>query len=153
MGIQMYDVKDIYVNTTLQDDGIIRNTRGVPRRTRLSHNGYPIISLSLVDNGGKKTVKVHRLVAQQFIPNPNNYPHVNHIDGVKTNNSVDNLEWTTPKKNMEHAGKLGLRNFDWGYSKQTKEKCAELLRTLSVNEVHKLTGVHTCSLYNWRSNL
>ena len=54
-----------------------------------------------------KNLRVHRLVAKAFIPNPNNYPDVNHIDNDPTNNRVENLEWTTPKLNEQHKIKQG----------------------------------------------
>lgn len=56
----------------------------------------------------KRNYLVHRLVAQEFIPNPDNKLEVNHIDGNKLNNSIDNLEWVTAKENMQHASKNGL---------------------------------------------
>lgn len=68
--------------------------------------GYTRVHLT--KNKIDKYVSVHRLVANAFIPNPNNYPQVNHIDGNKLNNCVDNLEWCTNKYNFQHALKLGL---------------------------------------------
>lgn len=57
-----------------------------------------------------KDFKIHRLVAKTFIPNPNNLPQVNHIDGNKKNNSVDNLEWVSRSGNVRHAYDTGLIN-------------------------------------------
>jgi hypothetical protein len=54
-----------------------------------------------------KSVSVHRLVAMAFIPNPNDYPEVNHIDGDKSNNDVSNLEWCNRSQNMKHAYAIG----------------------------------------------
>ena len=65
-------------------------------------------TLKLLKNGVETTHQVHRLVAETFIPNPNNYPCVNHKDGNKLNNNANNLEWCTYKQNTEHAIKTGL---------------------------------------------
>jgi len=59
------------------------------------------------DGGGRK-VLVHRLVATAFLPNPNGYKYVNHIDGNKKNNVVGNLEWCSMKQNAQHALRTGL---------------------------------------------
>ena len=71
--------------------------------------GY--IRAILVDSTGKKrSFGLHRLVANAFIPNPHNYPQVNHINGIKTDNKASNLEWCTANYNNRHAIKSGLRD-------------------------------------------
>ena len=72
------------------------------------HNqkAYPLVYLS--KNGEERTIAVHRLVAETFIPNPLNLPQVNHIDGNKENNNVWNLEWCTNLENQRHARANGL---------------------------------------------
>lgn len=82
-----------------------------PRNRKLKHSinsrGYHRVCL-YNKTKGKRRVRVHRLVAEAFIPNPNNLPEVNHIDGDKNNNSVGNLEWCTHQYNMQEACRLGL---------------------------------------------
>lgn len=69
-------------------------------------NGY--LRASLSKNKEKKKVLIHRLVAETFIPNPENKPEVNHIDGNKKNNNASNLEWCTRCENVKHAWETGL---------------------------------------------
>lgn len=63
--------------------------------------GYKRVALA--SNGKRKNHSIHRLVAIAFIPNPLNKPEVNHIDGIKANNHVSNLEWATRSENILHA--------------------------------------------------
>ena len=85
-------------------------------------NGY--LKVGLADgNGSHKQLSIHTLVARHFIPNPYGYPHVNHKDGDKTNNHVNNLEWCSHQQNVNHALETGLRK---GYmSADDKEKCLQ----------------------------
>ena len=83
-----------------------RKVKGKILNTRLN-KGYLYVLMR--DNNNKvRNMKVHRLVALSFIPNPHNYPQVNHKDGNKSNNNVDNLEWRTAKENTYHAVVTGL---------------------------------------------
>lgn len=70
---------------------------------------YGYFSVRLCKNGIIKRFKVHRLVACVFIKNPNNYTDVNHKDGNKANNTLENLEWVTRSQNLKHAFDLGLK--------------------------------------------
>lgn len=77
-------------------------------KQRQDMKGYWRVCLS--DNGKTKFVAVHRLVATAFIPNPDNKPQINHIDGNKGNNCVWNLEWCTNGENQKHAYRTGLKH-------------------------------------------
>lgn len=71
-----------------------------------NNKGY--LQVNLYNSNGMKSYQVHRLVAQTFIKNLKNKEEVNHKNGLKTDNRVENLEWVTPKENIKHAWKTGL---------------------------------------------
>lgn len=88
----------------------VSNTGLVRRNARLikpfkNTKGYLRVVLSLY---GKKAFFIHRMVAETFLPNPDNKPQVNHIDGDKLNNNLSNLEWVTPRENYDHGMRHNL---------------------------------------------
>lgn len=101
--LQLDEFPNYYVNPR----GQIFNSKGVEKKQSKNMNGYSVVVL-YKDN--KRTTKsVHRLVVNAFIPNPNNKPEVNHIDGNKNNNEISNLEWNTRRENQLHAYAHNLR--------------------------------------------
>lgn len=79
-------------------------------KTKIDRYGYEVVALSI--NGVKKDLKIHRLVAEAFLPNPDNLPTVNHKDGNKKNNLLSNLEWSSYTDNQQHAHDIGLFSRD-----------------------------------------
>ena len=77
------------------------------RALSLTHDGYQ--KVRLVANGKDITVRIHRLVAEMFVPNPDGKETVNHIDGNKQNNRADNLEWADRTEQLDHAYRMGLK--------------------------------------------
>lgn len=90
---------------------------------KLKPDKYGYISVTLVKEKKKKRKRVHRLVAEAFIENTNNYLVINHIDGNKQNNNVNNLEWCTQKHNIEEAWRLGLSKTSEKNRKISSEWC------------------------------
>ena len=88
-----------------------------------NNNGYLSVILSFKNKS--KRFHVHRLVAEAFLENPNNYETVNHIDGNKFNNEVSNLEWASRKQNIEHAWKTGLNHIPSNYAGTHKKKITQ----------------------------
>lgn len=82
---------------------ITKKTRRILKQNLSQKGNYCVVCLS-----DKDSVKVHRVVAEAFIPNPEGKPEVNHKDGIKTNNCVDNLEWCTTQENLQHKQKHNL---------------------------------------------
>ena len=113
--------------------GRVRNDQTkVIRRTNVNKFGYERVTLT-----GNKSHLIHRLVAEAFIPNPEKLPEVNHKDGVKTNNHVDNLEWCTEEYNLRHAGDLGLRNTNGENSPKAKMTEAQAIKVCELLELGK----------------
>ena len=98
------DYEDYHVSNF----GRVKSFKTKPRIMKPAFDKGGYLQAVLSEDDKAKFFRVNRLVALCFIPNPENKPHVNHIDGNKFNNHVSNLEWATPKENQRHAAKLGL---------------------------------------------
>lgn len=93
-------------NYSISDKGEVRKDANNYIMKLQIQQGYKHVTLQI--NKKAKRFRVHRLVAEAFIPNPENKPYVNHIDGNRQNNLVENLEWVTPAENTQHAVQSGL---------------------------------------------
>lgn len=93
----------------VDETGVIKNIKtGKLYTGQLDSQGYLRVDVSIA--GIRHIIYPHCAVAELFVPNLENKPHVNHIDGNKTNNLKNNLEWVTNKENLQHAVKMGMIN-------------------------------------------
>ena len=105
--------------------GQIKNKNGKIKSQNVINSGYLVVDL--YKNNVRHTLLVHRLVAQTFVPNPDNLEIINHIDGDKTNNNSSNLEWCDYTTNLNHARNNNLRPKEWQYQGSlTKEEVLEI---------------------------
>lgn len=158
-------IDDILINYRITEDGKIFsrereewvfNRHPIPYKrfypekqlkTRINNLGYEQVGITV--NGVKLLKTLHRLVAFTFIPNPNNLPEVNHIDGVRHNNHVDNLEWASRKTNSLHSTQiLGKNRGESNNSTKLKEsQVLEIIDMLNngmsqtdVSKIYKITN-------------
>lgn len=120
--------------------------------------GYPTVEIG-VRRENRITAVVHRLVGYAFIENESNKPCINHIDGVKTNNTVSNLEWCTYAENNLHAYKMGLksqkgvpRNFSINHIEYLKTKQIEKnksRRKLTVDQASEVCEIYATGMFTY----
>ncbi len=137
----------------IYSNGCVHNQHGKILSGFINTNGYK--SIDLYKNKKSKKYYIHRLVAEAFIPNPNNLPEVNHKDENKLNNIVDNLEWCTSSENKlagtviyranktrreKHVGEKQIVQFDLQHN--------FIKEYININEAILETGISRKSIYN-----
>lgn len=143
------NIKDCY---WINDKGEIHNKNtGNKISYKVERDGYVRVSL-MKKTGGTTYLQIHRIYMMAFKPNNNMEKlQINHIDGNKQNNNLDNLEWVTPKENIAHAIKNNLSNFDYLYGEKTNlshytekdaKRVIELLKTnkYTDKQISQITG-------------
>lgn len=116
-------------------------------KQRILKDGY--VKTTICYKGIKKSYSVHVLVARHFIPNPNNLPQVNHKDGNKSNNCIENLEWATASQNAMHASRI-LHPGAYGKAKrnlgkETADKIREYRKNNPKVSYEKIGEIFNCS--------
>lgn len=141
----IYEISDIGRLQSL--DGSVKSNGGKrPRKGQIIKtwlwNGYERAHLS--KGNTRKNVSIHRLVAEAFIPNPQNKATVNHMNGIKTDNRASNLEWHSVAENLDHARASGLRN-DKQACKKVVDNCTNQVFS-SINEAALANNIsyHQC---------
>ena len=128
------DIKGFEGRYTISNLGIVRSllTNKVMKPS-ITKYGYARVLLRLPKSRDYKTFFVHRLVAMNFIPNPNDYPEVNHRDSNRLNNTVTNLEWCTREMNVKHSFEFGKAS-NKGYRNPNSK--------LNIDDVNAIKAIH-----------
>lgn len=147
-----------YKDFEIDENGVIRNnkTNHVYKNSISKNGGYLVVYLPMGKRGKVKCIRVHKAVAETFIPNPNNYPVVNHIDENKLNPSVDNLEWTTYKGNIQSHWKKCSENEQFFNNRKLTYKEVKIIRGLKglvgTRKLAELFEVSRITIHNVQNN-
>lgn len=138
---------------SIDEKGIVINDLTSKIKTPTSNlTGKGYLYIDLWKSGEKYRKYIHRLVAEAFIPNPENKPYINHIDGNPRNNNVNNLEWCTPLENVEHASKVLRTMAQYKTANEQRKRAVwqidyktgdKIKKFDSIAEASKETGIAT----------
>lgn len=144
-GLDM-ETRDYHGYTVYEDGVVVSPKTGRPMNPCDNGRGYLITAIRI--NGKSRTKAIHRIVAEAFIPNPEELSDVDHIDGDKRNNHVSNLRWVTHGDNIKHCYTLQNRSATGENNARCKTKesqvrdiCKLILKGIGPTEISKRTGV------------
>lgn len=159
--VKWVDIKGFEGLYQISSDGRYRHTKRISKVlkptitiARYDRNGkpkYTYLKARLSKKGKQTTYSIHRLVAHHFIYNPDGLPQVNHKDGDKLNNNVNNLEWVTGQENVTHARQNGLIQYQNGENNPNVKKSYDLILKIKALlkdccykqvQIAKAVGVH-----------
>jgi hypothetical protein len=157
MGKRWSKIND-FPNYKVSSEGEVVNlTTGKQLATPIHKHGY--LCVRLWHKGKTRLLKLYRILAIAFIPNPENKREVNHLDGNRMNHSLSNLEWATPSENMKHAYLNGLskghfkKGFNHQFSKVSESDVLEIrrlrrlgMRLKDIGKKFNITPDHTCRI-------
>lgn len=127
---EQWIVVDEFPNYEVSNTGMLRNKLTMKLiKLIINAGGYCQYGFRNISGEKPHTKCVHRYIAKAFIPNPLNLPQVNHIDGNKTNNHIDNLEWVTASRNKKHA-------YDIGLCERSKVACRNTINKINKGETN-----------------
>lgn len=144
---------EIYDNFSITEHGEVKNLKtNHIYKNSISNSGYCVVYLPMGKRGKVKCIRVHKAVAETYIPNPNNFPIVHHKDENKSNPDWTNLEWTTSKKNTEyHLNELKNNTEYFNNRKLSKEDIAKIrlyTTQMSRREIAKIFNVSKTTIIN-----
>lgn len=146
----MYEVSNLGRVRNAKNHGLMNFEQRKGRGTCDKKEGYYSVRLWNFETNKRRWFLLHRLIAEVFIPNPNNMECVNHIDGNKLNNKLSNLEWCSIAENNRHARKMGLNKggFKPLVSHEERKNIEKYYSCgMRVSEIAKLYGVTTSCIY------
>jgi len=148
--------KDYYVT---RDGRIFSNKRNELTEMVLKEDKDGYLEVGLYSNGKRYFRRVHRLVANNYIPNPNNYPQINHKNGIPSDNRVENLEWTTCAENIRHSFRVLNRKPSITTNKRLQVEIIASGEILIFNSIKdfaryiKMSHIHLGKLLNGQNEI
>ena len=145
-----------YNNFEINELGDVRNKKtGTIYKKSINKGGYYFVTLPLGKRGKVKSIRIHKALAEVFIPNPYNYKVVNHMDENKLNINLDNLEWTTSKKNTQYYLQNRYAENIYSNNRKLTKNDIDFIRnnkSISNKKLAKMFNVSSTTISNVKNN-